>query len=583
MGNEINCLKENEPISQSKNNKTSRQALGKGAKEAFLEKMNNPLVIYRDKHEENLNTRNNNDDDSDYDNKIDTNHIGDFDPINLDFQSNIDDIFKTLSNNSGDYPEANTNLNFYPKKESIFENIEYTSPFKTIDNPQLKNSKKKINDLSYNKSPITHKTNKSKNNSSYCNKDNDDDQISIENISFNNPHNIKLNSTMTKKNITFENLLSNKNTRNKSFILDKNHNKYYSRTLNQTTGDNTHSNSFTHLSYYEVVDHIKELYKIDISEFRKEYLYNREKKLRKITKRYCIKHAPIPEETLSKHYDKNQMKYCKGIYVLDNLDKSKENDEKHFANKCLFDSRDYIYWGEQNLEGKKHGYGTLIYSCGIKYEGLWVNDKFNLYGRIIDLDGTISEGFFIDEKLNGKGYQSTLIGSYRGDFLNGIKHGLGELKTENEVYIGEFEDDQKHGNGRLEFILSGNYYEGNFVNNKIDGNGVYTWTFGDVYIGEFKSGILHGIGLYKWVNGDSYEGEYRNGLRWGKGTLVNSNGNKYVGEFQDNVPHGKGKIYKKNNSSIPVEFINGVQVKNNLSNTNNEKNVDENSKDKSNQ
>ena len=39
-------------------------------------------------------------------------------------------------------------------------------------------------------------------------------------------------------------------------------------------------------------------------------------------------------------------------------------------------------------------------------------------------------------------------------------------------------------------------YEGDFVNDKYEGNGKYIWEDGDIYIGQFKNGLRNGKGTY---------------------------------------------------------------------------------------
>ena len=41
------------------------------------------------------------------------------------------------------------------------------------------------------------------------------------------------------------------------------------------------------------------------------------------------------------------------------------------------------------------------------------------------------------------------------------------------------------------------------------GKGVYTYATGDKYDGEFKDDKMNGKGVYTYANGDKYDGEYK--------------------------------------------------------------------------
>ena len=44
-------------------------------------------------------------------------------------------------------------------------------------------------------------------------------------------------------------------------------------------------------------------------------------------------------------------------------------------------------------------------------------------------------------------------------------------------------------------------YEGDWINNKREGNGKYIFENGEYYIGQFKNGLFHGKGIYYYSNG----------------------------------------------------------------------------------
>ena len=58
---------------------------------------------------------------------------------------------------------------------------------------------------------------------------------------------------------------------------------------------------------------------------------------------------------------------------------------------------------------------------------------------------------------------------------------------------------------------NGDTYEGNWVNDVINGYGKYTWSSGNVYEGNWKNDARNGYGKITWSDGDVYEGNWENG------------------------------------------------------------------------
>ena len=123
------------------------------------------------------------------------------------------------------------------------------------------------------------------------------------------------------------------------------------------------------------------------------------------------------------------------------------------------------------------------------------------------------------------------------------------------VYTGEAVSvdgaDIPHGKGKCVWELEGAVYEGDWVDGKMSGHGVFDSARLYVipyesrkpffYEGEFENGTFHGYGVQKnelagWV----FEGEFRNGRRHGKGRLTVNNNAVYEGNWENGFLSGHG-------------------------------------------
>eukprot|EP01035_Chromulina_nebulosa_P057525 gene57525-78818_t len=98
---------------------------------------------------------------------------------------------------------------------------------------------------------------------------------------------------------------------------------------------------------------------------------------------------------------------------------------------------------------------------------------------------------------------------------------------------------------------NGDFYEGDLLNNKRNGIGVWILANGDKFEGSFDDDKLHGEGTYKYVNGDIYCGVYFKGKKHGRGTYKWANGDTYEATFVNGREDGNG-IYKWNSKTINV-------------------------------
>eukprot|EP00754_Rhynchopus_humris_P037233 Rhum_TRINITY_DN19355_c0_g1::Rhum_TRINITY_DN19355_c0_g1_i1::g.169835::m.169835 len=162
---------------------------------------------------------------------------------------------------------------------------------------------------------------------------------------------------------------------------------------------------------------------------------------------------------------------------------------------------------------------------------------------------------------------------FSGMMRDGKKNGPGKLVFKYGVYEGNFVNDMMEGQGRLE-LKTGNVYDGEFVRSRFEGRGVLRWRNGREYVGMMRSGNMmgrgkltskdgeyegdfyhnefFGKGVMRFANGDVYDGEWKQDMMWGAGTLVTHEKTVYKGAFYKNQKHGrmtrtcpKGKTYSE--------------------------------------
>ncbi|KAL4445510.1 hypothetical protein ABPG74_004584 [Tetrahymena malaccensis] len=172
------------------------------------------------------------------------------------------------------------------------------------------------------------------------------------------------------------------------------------------------------------------------------------------------------------------------------------------------------------------------------------------------LNGDIYQGQFKEDKMNGKGTyfynESSDCKKYEGEYVNDKMEGFGVLEwRDGDRYEGYFKNGQKNGKGTYFYneSKSGKKHEGEYVNDKMEGFGVLEWRDGDRYEGYFKNGQMNGKGTYFYNesnSGKKHEGEYVNDKKEGFGVFESRNGDRYEGYFKNGNFNGKGTYYYKN-------------------------------------
>jgi len=129
-----------------------------------------------------------------------------------------------------------------------------------------------------------------------------------------------------------------------------------------------------------------------------------------------------------------------------------------------------------------------------------------------------------------------------------------ESLVQKAKYEGNYKDGVRTGVGKMEFP-SGDIYEGEWVEGKMNGEGSYTYkNTGDIYSGSWLANVKQGYGRYEfgadksmlvgtWASGElvkgswelknfaNYEGEFKSGRPLGDGKFIFNNGYTQEGNF----------------------------------------------------
>lgn len=186
----------------------------------------------------------------------------------------------------------------------------------------------------------------------------------------------------------------------------------------------------------------------------------------------------------------------------------KSGDEKPVREGVEFYSNGDFYEGEF-YRGKCGGSGVYNFFRQGKYEGDWVDGKYDGYG--------------IERWARGS--------RYHGQYHRGLRHGFGVYKFYNgDSYAGEWAAGQSHGRG-VQGCSDGSCFVGEFKCGAKHGLGYYRFRNGDRYAGEYFADRIHGFGVYYFANGQYYEGSWHEGRRQGFGTYTFRSGEAKSGEW----------------------------------------------------
>ncbi|KAJ6675621.1 hypothetical protein OIU85_011747 [Salix viminalis] len=209
---------------------------------------------------------------------------------------------------------------------------------------------------------------------------------------------------------------------------------------------------------------------------------------------------------------------------------SRSKPEKRAASGCFVQvySNGDVYEGEFH-KGKCSGSGVYYYYMSGRYEGDWVDGKYDDHG--------------VETWARGS--------RYRGQYRQGLRHGFGVYRFyTGDVYAGEWSNGQTHGCG-VHTCEDGSRYVGEFKWGVKHGLGHYHFRNGDTYAGEYFADKMHGFGVYHFANGHRYEGAWHEGRRQGLGMYTFRNGETQSGHWQNGILD----VPSTQNTSYPVSPV----------------------------
>ncbi|TKY68874.1 Phosphatidylinositol 4-phosphate 5-kinase 8 [Spatholobus suberectus] len=174
-------------------------------------------------------------------------------------------------------------------------------------------------------------------------------------------------------------------------------------------------------------------------------------------------------------------------------------------------------------------------------------------------NGDVYEGEFKGAKCCGSGvYCYSMSGRYEGDWVDGKYDGFGvETWARGSRYRGQYRQGLRHGFGVYRFY-TGDVYAGEWASGQSHGCGVHTCEDGSRYVGEFKWGVKHGLGHYHFRNGDTYAGEYFADKMHGFGVYSFANGHCYEGSWHEGKRQGLGMYTFRTGETQSGHWQNGV-------------------------
>ncbi|CAM9181885.1 unnamed protein product [Chrysoparadoxa australica] len=206
-----------------------------------------------------------------------------------------------------------------------------------------------------------------------------------------------------------------------------------------------------------------------------------------------------------------------------------------------------IYKGMMQ-SGEYHGKGKLTYNKGRGwYEGSFYRGSQQGYGIRQFMNGNTYEGAWVDGEPHGEGVMHYANGdAYVGEWSQGKQEGRGVVTTTNgDRYEGQFMAGLPYGEGKYMW-RDGGYYEGEYMALKKGRKAPSSGEFLDQgttkeVLYPSPDGRRNGHGIRVWVSGARYEGSWVDDKMEGKGVYTHPEGGmRYEGNFHNQLRHGNG-------------------------------------------
>ena len=286
----------------------------------------------------------------------------------------------------------------------------------------------------------------------------------------------------------------------------------------------------------------------------------KKKSQKKVKKNICEMLTPIPEyPTPSGNYDKSKMP---GDLIF-NFNDIPLNDEiikvENDIGEFIVEQKELLKYMEQYPYVPKNF--SIRYPTGEKYSGYFSPDwEKEVFGIQINKDGSKYIGFFKNGMFEGRGRLILRKGDYfEGEFKQNKANGFGKyVNIKGEIYIGNWVDDKQEGDGEL-ILKDGSRYNGQFKKGLKNGKGKISWTDSSYYEGDFVNNYFDGYGVYMMRNKKVYIGEWKNGQMNGLGIFSCPDGKCYKGYYENDKKNGFGIYSGKNNLKYEGKFKKGKQ------------------------
>lgn len=204
--------------------------------------------------------------------------------------------------------------------------------------------------------------------------------------------------------------------------------------------------------------------------------------------------------------------------------------------------------------GKREGFGFLYLPNDGNYTGYWKNNRYDGEGIRTTGDGKVEQGIWKEGQLAKpmNNLNLTLDGNaakFKPGCLSGnCFEGNGiKLYPDGMIFIGDFKNGVRNGFGKV-YNPDKSIYEGRWVNDKMDGSGIYVDDQGVKRTGVWKDNVYASAGNNPGsvppatgVKNARQTGCVTGDCINGYGTYVYADGGRYIGPFKDSLSHGQGK------------------------------------------